>query len=84
MDVNRMARAAVTTASIGISGLLLGIGPVSAVPLDPPTPPSPVGPAPDEPPAPGPGPGPKIALPQSGGSQHGGHALPVQPSPGSP
>jgi hypothetical protein len=80
MDVNRMARAAVITASVGISALLLGTGPVSAVPLDPPTPPSPVGPAPDEPPTTGP----KIALPQSGGSQHGGHALPVQPPPGSP
>ena len=78
MDVNRMARAAVITAGIGVSALMFGTGPVSAVPLDPP--PSPTSPAPDQPPAPGP----KIALPQSGGSQHGGHALPVQPPPGSP
>jgi hypothetical protein len=72
MDVNRMARAAVITASVGISALMFGTGAASAVPLDPP--PSPTSPAPDQPPAPG-----QIALPQSGGSQHGGHPLPLQP-----
>jgi hypothetical protein len=82
MDVNRMARAAVIAASTAISALVFGIGPVSAVPLDPHPPPSPVGPAPDETPPPGP----QIALPQSGGSQHGGHALPQQSQrqPGTP
>jgi hypothetical protein len=77
MDVNRMARAALIAAT-GISAIMFGTGPVNAAPMDPP--PSPTSPAPDQPPAPGP----KIALPQSGGSQHGGHALPVQPPPGSP
>jgi hypothetical protein len=82
VNVKRKARAAVIAASVAISALVFGIGPVSAVPLDPPLPPSPVGPSPDEPPAPGP----QIALPQAGGSPHGGHALPMQPppQPGSP
>jgi hypothetical protein len=81
MDVNRMASAAVITAGVGISALMFGTGPVTAAPLAPlDPPPSPTSPAPDQPPAPGS----KIALPQSGGSQHGGHALPVQPPPGSP
>jgi hypothetical protein len=77
MNVKRTSRVAVITASVGISALMFGTGPVSAVPLDPP--PSPISPAPDQPPATG-----KIALPQSGGSQHGGHALPQQPQPGTP
>ena len=72
MDVNRMAKAAVIAGSVVISALTFGIGAVSAVPLDPP--PSPTNPAPDQPPPTG-----QIALPQSGGSQHGGHALPQQP-----
>jgi hypothetical protein len=77
MDINRMAKAAVIAAGVGISALMFGIGPVSAVPLDPP--PSPTSPAPDQPPPPG-----QIALPQSGGSQHGGHPLPMQPPPETP
>jgi hypothetical protein len=77
MDVNRMARAALMAASVGVSAIVFGTGLVGAVPLDPP--PSPTSPAPDQPPASA-----KIALPQSGGSQHGGHALPQQPPPGTP
>ena len=80
MDVNRIAKAAVIAASVGVSALMIGTGAVSAVPLDPP--PSPTSPAPDQPPAPG-----RVALPQSGGSQHGGHPLPLQPpqpQPGTP
>jgi len=80
VDVKRTVVSAVITAGVGMSAFMFGTGSVSAVPLDPPPPPSPVGPAPDEPPAAGP----KIALPQSGGSQHGGHALPLQPPPGTP
>jgi hypothetical protein len=68
MNVFRRASAAAVAASVGISALVFGAGPVSAVPLDPP--PSPISPAPP--------PG-QIALPQSGGSQHGGHPLPLQP-----
>jgi hypothetical protein len=77
MNVKRKARVAVITASVGISALVLCTEPVSAVPLDPP--PSPTSPAPDQPPPTG-----QIALPQSGGSQHGGHPLPQQPPPGTP
>lgn len=80
MNAKRIARATVIAAGVGISGLVVGTGPVSAVPLDPP--PSPISPAPDQPPAPATGP--QIALPQSGGSQHGGHPLPMQPPPGTP
>jgi hypothetical protein len=79
MDINHMAKAAVVAAGVGVAALMFGTGPVSAVPLDPPPPPPPTSPAPDQPPAPG-----QIALPQSGGSQHGGHALPMQPPPGTP
>ena len=78
MNVKRTARVAVIAAGLTTSALALGTGSVSAVPLDPPPTPPPVSPAP-EPPPPG-----QIALPQSGGSQHGGHALPQQSQPGPP
>jgi hypothetical protein len=42
MDIPRIARAAAVAASVGISALTFGIGPVSA---DPPPPPAPGGPA---------------------------------------
>jgi len=54
VDVKRTVVSAVITAGVGMSAFMFGTGSVSAVPLDPPPPPSPVGPAPDEPPAAGP------------------------------
>jgi hypothetical protein len=62
MDLKRVASAATIAAGVGISTLMFGVGPVNAVPLDPP--PSPTQPAPG-------GPGmtmaPTSAVPHSGG-----------------
>ncbi len=44
MGISRMARAASIAAGVGIAAFTFGIGPVSAVPLDPPPSPAPVGP----------------------------------------
>jgi hypothetical protein len=45
MGISHMARAAAIAAGVGIAAFTFGIGPVSAVPLDPPPSPAPVGPA---------------------------------------
>jgi len=79
MYVKRTAGAAVTAASIGIATLLIGVGPVNAVPLQPPpSPPIPGGPgAVDEPTPPTDG----MVTPHSGGSQHGGAPATVEHPP---
>ena len=75
MNAKRMSRAAVMAAGAGMSALMICAGPVSADPQDPP-------PSPTSPPAPGqPG---GIALPHTGGSQHGGHGSTQDPQPGTP
>ena len=69
MDINRMARAAVVAAGVGLSAFVFGAGPIGAVPLDPP--PSP--PVPGEPHVDDSMPGmPGMSGPHSGRSMHGG------------
>jgi hypothetical protein len=82
MNVKRIARAAVIAASVGSSALVIGMGPVSAVPLDPPPSPTiPGGPgAVDEPTPPTDG----MTAPHSGGSQHGGTPATVEHPPETP
>jgi hypothetical protein len=79
MDLKRTAGAAAIAASIGISALMIGIGPVNAVPLDTPDPPIPGGPgAVDEPTAPTDD---GMTEPHSGGSTHGGTPATVEYPP---
>jgi hypothetical protein len=62
MDISRKAWAALA-AAVGVAALTFGVGPVSAVPLDPPPSPTPAGPAMK---------GPSISEPQTTNETHPG------------
>jgi hypothetical protein len=71
MGISRKAKAAAAAAAVGTSALIFGLGPVSAVPLDPPPSPAPGGPAM----APGTSPSPTSNISRPGvgpGGAHGG------------